>query len=275
MSNEARSGTLMWVGARDTTELRPIFQFCQEHVSQIAVRRDLPDARRRGADHVRCILLARHDRSPVDDAMLDKLTAQHPYANTVELLGPLCTGQAPCTGQALCQGTPPTKAPITRIAWHRWNQSIPGMLASCGVAETNSLPVAHSVAVVAATMSDADPLMDVAVSNGAAAVWCRRPNAQLARNVDAVWWDDSVATPTSQTQWHHRIKSAFRNAAAAPTHVWMTNQPQADQIAAAERGGVHVVLSKPLEIKSLLATMGVNDRPALAPIVRQDRSQAA
>ena len=264
MSNEARSGTLMWVGDRDTTELRPIFQFCQERVSQIAVRRDLPDARRRGADHVRCILLARPDRSPIDDAMLDKLTAQHPYANTVELLGSLCTGQ-----------TSPTKVPITRIAWHRWNQSIPGMLASCGVAETNSLPHAHSVAVVAATLSDADPLMDLAVANGAAAVWCRQPNGMLARNLDAVWWDDSVATPASQTQWDHRIKSAAGNAGAKPTQVWMTNHPQADQIAAAERAGVHVVLSKPLEISSLVATIGVSDRPTLAPIVRHDRSQAA
>ena len=42
-----------------------------------------------------------------------------------------------------------------------------------------------------------------------------------------------------------------------------------------ERAGVDVVLSKPLKIESLLATIGVNHRPALAATVRRDRSRAA
>jgi hypothetical protein len=266
MSQEARSGTLMWVGPRDTAELRPIFEFCEENVSQIAVRRDLTDARRRSADNVRCIVLARHDRSRIDYAVLEKLSAQHPYADTVELIGPLCAGQTPL----------PT-AGIARIDWHRWNQSIPGLLFSCGVTESNCLAQADSVAVVAATMSDADPLMDLAAGLGAATVWCRRPGAMLARNFGAVWWDDSVATPASETEWRRRIESVNRNAVVGveQTNVWMTNHPQANQIAAAERAGVDVVLSKPLKIDSLLATIGVHDRPALAATVRHNRPRAA
>ena len=60
------SGTLLWVGSRDTAEFRPIFEFCVENTAQVAWRNTIEDALRRPADQVRSVLLATADRSPID-----------------------------------------------------------------------------------------------------------------------------------------------------------------------------------------------------------------
>lgn len=258
MGKDARSGTLMWIGSRDTVELQPIFQYCEEQVSQIAVRRDLRDARQRRADNVRCILLARHDRSIVDYAAIEKLMAQHPYARALELLGSLVNQREP------------GKPGIPKVPWHAWNQ-MSNLLSQCGVDEPTPHQAALSVAVVADSLSTAEPLMDLAVSTGAAAIWCRHPRTPAARNFDVVWWDDSVATATKETLWKQRLLQ--QGVSAAQTHVWMTNYPLPHHLSDAQRAGISTVLSKPLNIDRLLATIGANAKRPTA--VTTNRLRAA
>ncbi len=244
------SGTLLWVGPRETAEFRPIFDFCVESTAQVAWRNSIEDALRRPADQVRSVLLVTADRSSIDPVVVDRLVSQHEQANAIQLFGPLC----------VCDRS--NNAAFPQAYWYQWNQCFEELLAPCGLSTSIETPAtsAKSVAVIADTAGTAEPLLDVATSCAATVIWCRRPSMFGARNFDVVWWDDSVAQPACTLQWRRRIAAV--HSAATQTHVWLTNIPQTESVRAARQAGVDVVLSKPTRIESLMATMGTGQHAA-------------
>ena len=87
-------GTLMWIGNRDRQEFSQAYDQCENSVSQLAHRRDLADAIRRPAAMVQRIIMTRTTRQPLDQDLVRQLTRAYPVASAIELLGPLCVGEA-------------------------------------------------------------------------------------------------------------------------------------------------------------------------------------
>jgi hypothetical protein len=180
---------------------------------------------------------------------LDSLARLYPEASILNLMGTLCEGM-PVTEDG-------TRG-VDRLYWHRWNQVLPQWLSPCGVRPEQSHGCSTSVAVLASTFACGEPLLDLAESSGATAVWCRSPESLRIRNVDAVWWDDSLAPPTSYQGWRNRI-SAFSAGGPRTQHAWIANSPRHDQQRHATRGGVDVVISKPHRIEGLLSMLAHTD----------------
>jgi hypothetical protein len=251
--NRSSAGTLLWVGHRETAEFKPIFEFCVENASQVAVRRSIDDALRHPADHVIGIILARPNRARVDESSVNELISRHGGAQAMQLIGPLCAGDRH------------DKLALPQVYWHQWTPVFQQLLRPCGL-DAPTAPTARvkSVAIVADIAASADPLMDLAASYSAAAVWCRRPESFQARNFDVVWWDDSIAKPTNEVLWRQRMDTIGRRCNTSPRHVWLTNMPDSESVQTAQRAGVDVVLSKPSRIESLLATLDAHeDQPAI------------
>jgi hypothetical protein len=242
----AALGTLMWIGDSTSPEFSDAYQHCLAQVAQLAMRRNFDDALCRPATAVRCILVTQSTRQQLDRRCLEKLRETYPDASFLNLQGTLCEGMRGLTE--------PVFGP-NRHYWHRWNQILPEWLGSCGVASDCSQQLSQlgcrSVAVLTSTFVAGESLMDLAESAGATAVWCRRPDTHRVRNVDAVWWDDSVAGPTSSLGWRERI-AAFASEGRSPQHAWIVNAPRLDEKREATRGGIDVVVSKPHRINCLV-----------------------
>ncbi len=243
-------GTLLWVGDRTLDELFETYRFCETRVAQLALRRDLSDAVRRPAAAVRRILVTRTTREPLDGSLLRELTQTYPAASVLQLLGPLCGGEV--TGRD-------RTSDCHRIHWHQANQFVPQWLAACGGGAAESAePLAGSVAVVAATATIAEPLMDLAASAGVVAVWCRHPDSFRLRNVDSVWWDDSVTGTMDRDAWHQRMMSLGTRGAKRPgRHAWLVNAPNIEHCRTAYAAGVERILTKPACIEPLLEMLNV------------------
>jgi hypothetical protein len=187
------------------------------------------------------VILARSRRDPVSANEIDALAKNYPHAKSLQLRGPLCEGDRhdhAWNGQ--------------RCRWHEWQHVLPEWLGHpASAAAGRHGGQATSVAVIAASMSTAEPLMDLIVSEGAAAVWCPCPDAIRVRGVDAVWWDDSVAGPTSQSQWRHRLATC-KAATDRCRHLWLVNGPRREACVDALGGGVSLVLGKPFRIDCLV-----------------------
>ncbi len=246
-------GTLVWIGDQLRPEFREAFQYCVSNVAQLAIRHDLDESLARPAAGVRRIVMERSTRALADERKMDRLQQMYPQASILHLLGTLCEGMRVPWQQA---------SDAKLIAWHRWNQVLPEWLAPCGAVQESPSDCGHSVAILASTVSAGAPLMDLAESAGVTAVWCRNPDTLRVRNVDTVWWDDSVAQPTTSRRWRDRM-SVFGGVNRRVKHAWIVSSPRYDQHSAAKKGGVDVVVSKPHRIECLL-TMLASRRPARA-----------
>ncbi len=239
-------GTLMWIGDTSAVEFRGALEYSLVNVSQIAFRRDADEAISRPASDLRWILLAQANRHWLDP---QPLIDRYPAARAIALLGPLCQGLGSPFGIQCCD-------------WSRWQEVLPGWL---GIDHQPS-PRCRSVAVIASTLSSAEPLLELAESAGATAVWCRHPQSKGVRNVDAVWWDDSIATPACQATWHSRLTS-FSGFDRGVQHAWIANSPTPHAAREAQAAGVQWLVAKPHRIDALL---GMLERPAeIRPLIQR------
>jgi hypothetical protein len=248
-SRHTELGTLIWIGDQTLPEFQDAFAFCVSNVAQLALRRNLDEALRQPAANVHRILVAQSTRHVIDRQSLEQLTESYPEALLLNLLGPLCEGMRTPVVSALSS---------KRHAWHRWNQVLPQWLGVSGDGREPHKTVRRSVAVVTSTYAAGESLMDLAESAGATAVWCRTAETHRIRNVDVVWWDDSVAGPTSSCQWRERI-ATFASVSRNPQHAWIVNSPSFDQRREAINGGIDVVVSKPHLLDCLLETLQTKD----------------
>lgn len=235
-------GTLIWVGDTTAVEFRRAVEYCLLNVAQIAFRRDVSEANSRLASDVRWIIFARSNRQPVDEAGLQ---SRYPAAKVIHLLGPLCQGHRRAFGPAA-------------FDWHQWDEVLPSWLGL----KPPMVPRCQTIVVVAATLALAEPLMELAESFGATAIWSRHAGDHSVRNVDAVWWDDSIATPTSAHQWRLRTK-LFSRRGRPVQHAWVTHSPRIDDHQNALLGGISTIAGKPLGVNSLLSML-----PREAPLAR-------
>ncbi len=243
--------TLLWIGDRASPEFQAAYQFCEANVAQLAMRRDVDEAVSRPAHAVGRILLARGTRQPLPTAGMNRLLRCYRQASWLQLRGTLCEGDR--TGQSdLFDGVD--------CYWHQWNQTLPRWLHPCGTSariETSPMIIGQrpaSVAVIAASIAAADPLMELIVSRGATAIWCRGPDAFRVRSVGAVWWDDSVARPASRTVWQQRIASCAAESTKCQ-HAWLVNSPRIECYRQARSGGVNMIVSKPFDIDCLAESL--------------------
>lgn len=253
-STEANSipvGTLLWIGERDGQEYREVFDYCESLAPQLAVRRDVQDCLDRPAQAVAGIVFTRQTRDELCSQALQYIRETYADATMIQLLGSLCAGERPREVEPFGEKT---------IYWHQWNQYLPDWLSECGIVSNVTPQSTYSVAVVASSLASAQPLMDLAASAGAATIWCKRANRELVRNVDAVWWDESAARPTTSGNWRDRIAEmaladGVSNRLRRCRHVWLASWPRRDQIRAAIDGGVELVISKPFEVSLLYRTL--------------------
>ena len=236
--------TLVWIGDPHAAEFQEAYDHCVAHAAQVALRPNLDEALRRPASHVGYIVQTNDSREPLDFDQQQQLASLYPQASMIRLLGTLCEGMR--IEEEPIQGA-------NRVYWHRWQQVLPGWL------ESESEPQAKvgTVVVLAASYTLAEPLLELAESAGATAIWCRQVETLKLRNVDTVWWDDSVASPTSSRGWRQRLE-AVRTRDAGSRHAWIANAPRLNQHRDAIRGGVDVILSKPHRIEALTATLAVH-----------------
>ena len=240
-------GTFLWIGDRVSPESVEVYQYCEATAPQMAHRVDLKDAMERPATGVTHLLIHRTDRSPAFESHLAYLTATYPKAIVLELLGTIWEGNVLRRE---------SKAKTQPFYWHRWNQVMPPLLRRDGSQRpTATMLPNQSVAIIAPNFSDAEPLMDVATSVGAASVWCRNPQCMTARNCSVVWWDDSAARSASARQWRIGIDAAEKYSSIRPQHVWLASAPRIEQYLRARRAGIDVVFSKPYRIDALISTL--------------------
>ena len=244
-------GTLLWIGQRGSAEFRDAFEHCQTSAAQIAIRPDLEDTFLRPAASVKAIVITRQTTQQYRDADLRGLARFYPEATIIQLLGSLCGGERPRSTDVFGKKT---------VYWHQWNQYLPQWLSACGVKSAVKSQATSSILIVANQHSSAEPLMDLASSAGLPTVWCKRPNVRYARNLSAVWWDDSAARPTTTRNWQHRINQIESlNLQIEPSlrcrHVWLASWPRHQETRAAIDAGIDLVISKPHEISLLSETI--------------------
>ena len=235
----------MWVGERASPEFADAYRLCESRVAQVAVRRDLGDALNRPAAMVQRILVTRSTRTEFDRDSMQQLAALYPCAEILQLLGSLCSGEAHGRAERFAS---------ERFYWHQANQVLPEWLESCGFSDEPSaaIPV-RSVAVVASTLSDAQPLLEIAAAAGVVAIWCRQPEFQRTRNIDVVWWDETAARPTSVAVWRQRLRQTD-SGWSPPTgqrHAWLVSQPSSQHWRNAHEAGVELIVTKPGRIEPL------------------------
>ncbi|MCO8122690.1 hypothetical protein NHH03_13160 [Stieleria sp. TO1_6] len=229
-------GTLLWIGDRRSTAFRPVYEFCDSRVAQIAYRPDLSSAVARPAQAVRTILYCRENDSAVDEALFQSLRQLHPDADVNLLTGPLCAGSRPAPGLLLA-------APA--IDWHQWESQLPQSLRHCGSGKLSPRRV-NSVAVVAANYANATALLEIAGSGQATAIWCRPDQLGTLVNVDELWWDDSA---TDRQHWPNLFRRLGHHVA---DHVWITNDLSPASRQSALDAGVNSVIKKPGDFTILL-----------------------
>jgi hypothetical protein len=245
-------GTLMWIGDRYSPEFAEPYACCESNAAQLAIRTSLVDAVDRPAAAVSRIIITQSTRAPLDEVTLRRLANSYPRALILTLQGSLCEGMR----------TSATSQIGSTISWHRWNQILPSWLESCvNIWQSREC---RSVAVVAQNLDCGEALLALAESAGVTALWCPVGSAHRFRNIDTVWWDDSVAKPVCSNTWKLRL-AAFGSA----RHSWIVNAPRHSQQQQARQGGVEFIFSKPHRIDCLL------DSIAAPRLVWKDQRQAA
>ncbi len=265
LSNIDRTtGTLMWIGRRDVAEFQDAYRFCESVASQMAYREDVDQAIGRPAGMVGSVIIARDHGPAITAEQFARLQHSAGQAKWLELMGRLCQA-APTQSQSLPD--------VARCRWHRWNQVLPKWLSGQGETTMNAdSGTKTSVAIIAASFAAADPLMDLAVSQGATAVWCRQPDPFRVRGVDVVWWDDSVARHSTTSLWQQRIADCGTTSAGC-RHVWLANAQRVECHRQASQGGVDLVLSKPFDVGRLIDTVaGSVDRRDVPAMVSTSKA---
>ncbi|WP_153556139.1 hypothetical protein [Roseimaritima sediminicola] len=236
--SDHRPRTVLWIGRPTEPEMREAFAYCQRHAAQVALREDLPAALDHPAEAVTHVILARDRRRLVPQTLLDTFAQRYPDAQRILIEGSGAQGE-----QRTGQPWPDWQ----RTAWHAWNQILPESFQPLpqAIAAVSGLTL-----VVAATESQAAALLDVLDGCGAAALWQPTASARRLRQVGRVLWDDSAAPACSPRCWRERLDGL---ATAEPhRHAWLVNYPRLEQIDAAHRGGLDVVLSKPYRRDAIL-----------------------
>ncbi len=241
----ANTGTLLWIGERHGDEFAASYDQCEQFASQIAWRPDIDAAIARPASDVRCVLLAQTNRLSIESNRLNRLAEIYPNAARLNLLGSMCEG--------MCRTAEPYFG-SQRHYWHRSNQVLPSFLAHWRSGQSSESRQ-RSVCVVAADFSTAQSLLELAESVGVTTVWSRTAHSIAIRNIDSVWWDDSVARPAISRVWSQRTAN-FRSASGRVTHAWIASAPRSGGIRQALAGGIDIVVSKPCLIYPLIWMVG-------------------
>lgn len=241
-------GTLMWVSADAGSEFLEARQYCLAHAPQIAMRSSVAECLTRPAADVRAILVTQSQRIDVSRNLIRDLRESYPNARILCLLGACCEGM-------YSKVIDPVFSRAERVYCHQWGQVLPEWLRCCGTMVAAESAISRSVAVVSATPAIGSALMDLAESAGAVTLWCRNVCRWQMRQVDAVWWDDSVAVATSAIHWKERLEKCS-TADRSPVHAWIANAPRQSQVKAAVEGGISLTLSKPHRIEPLLSMLG-------------------
>lgn len=243
----SKPGTLMWVSADAGSEFLEARQYCIAHAPQVAMRASVVEGLARPAAEVRAIVVTQSQRAVVSRKLIRDLQEAYPQARILCLMGACCEGM-------YAKVLDPVFSSTERVYCHQWAQVLPEWLRSCGAVVTSGGTLARSVAVVSATPAIGSALMDLAESAGAVTLWCRDICRWQMRQVDAVWWDDSVAVAASSAQWKERLEK-FSTSGRGPVHAWIANAPRSRQVQAAVEGGVSLTLSKPHRIEPLLSLL--------------------
>ena len=240
-------GTLMWVSADTDSEFLEARQYCIAHAPQVATRASVVEGLERPAAEVRAIVVTQSQRAVVSRNLIRDLREAYPEARVLCLMGACCEGM-------YAKALDPVFSKTERVYCHQWTQVLPEWLRCCGAMVATGDTISRSVAVVSATPAIGSALMDLAESAGAVTLWCRDVCRWQMRQVDAVWWDDSVAVAASSAQWKERLEK-FSAVGRAPLHVWIANAPRWRQVQAAAEGGISLTLSKPYRIEPLLSLL--------------------
>ena len=240
-------GTLMWVGADVGFEFYQAQQYCIAHAPQFAMRASVVDGLERPAAEVRAIVVTQSQRKAVSRSQIRDLREAYPEAKVMCLMGACCEGM-------YAKILDPVFDKAERVYCHQWAQVLPEWLKCCGAIVSTKEMNAQSVAVVSATPAIGSALMDLAESAGAVTLWCRDVCRWQMRQVDAVWWDDSVAGAATAMQWKERLAKCTTTD-RGPVHAWIANAPRCSQVKAAKEGGISLTLSKPHRIEPLLSLL--------------------
>ncbi len=241
-------GTLMWVGADAGFEFLEAQRYCLAHAPQIAMRASVMEGLERPAAEVRAIVITQTQRIAVSRSQIRDLREAYPEAKILCLMGACCEGM-------YAKILDPVFSKTERVYCHQWAQVLPEWLRCCGAIVASENMNFRSVAVVSATPAIGSALMDLAESAGAVTLWCRDVCRWQMRQVDAVWWDDSVARAATSDQWKERLEKCA-TAGRSPVHAWIANAPRCSQVKAAAEGGISLTLSKPHRIEPLLSLLG-------------------
>lgn len=250
-TDRPQPGTLLWIGPTAHPEMRDAFKFCSQTAAQLAIRRNVGEAIRRPAGFVQRILFARPTRHVPKPALIERLVATYPHADSIAICGQLCDGE----------GRTGTPWPVGgRMRFSRWADRLPQWLQPCG-SDRNTGGASfdtfknRNLLVIADRFDAAQPLLLWADSVGLCAAWHRRFVPTLHCCYDTILWDDSAAPATSANQWATRLLDSGQTGRST-NHIWMSLQPSIDEIEQALRGGVWHVLTKPLSrIEAILAAV--------------------
>lgn len=235
--------TVLWIGDRESDELRCAYQVAEMCASQLAYRPSLGSAIDRSASDVDLIIVATRDRSRLNAEHLDELNRRHPSAIRYLLRGPLCRGVR-LAGDDFFGGR--------RCDWVDGAATLRNLIGE----RPRSSSDRKVVAVMASHYTAAQPLLDVAENANCGAVWCRCEGLFALRGVTHAWWDDSLAVPTDAEGWRKRMAAM----GATPTnhsihHTWVTNRVHWMQIQQAQQAGIGSVLTKPFSLEMLLQSI--------------------
>ncbi|WP_144057641.1 hypothetical protein [Novipirellula maiorica] len=222
---------------------------------QIAFRHSLRDALERPASTVDRIIVSRNHRGDFDWNHVNLLLGRYQDAQGMVLLGAACEGVRHTERFAVAAAAKSEAA--SRLSVYNamlWRQQVPRWMLGSAAHPVRIADQKITVAVIAATLPIAEPLLDIASGCGASAIWMRHDDSLRIRNLDRVIWDDSVATADTRQRWVSRM--AAIDPTGRSSHAWVANTPRYHQIAAAESAGVQLVLAKPYSIRGLTQWIG-------------------
>lgn len=260
--------TLLWVGPRNSVEFQACYEFAESNSLQIAFRHSLRDALDRPASTVDRIIITRNHRGDFDWNQVNVLIGRCIDAQAMVLLGAACEGVRHTERFAVAAAAKSEAA--ARLSIYNamlWRQQVPQWMQGTTAHPIRLADQKVTVAVIAATLPIAEPLLDVAAACGAAAIWMRQDDSLRIRNLDRVIWDDSIAAPTTRQGWESRIAAV--DTAQRASHAWVANAPREHQVDAAESAGIELVLGKPYFISGLTDWIGAKLHSATASPFRE------
>jgi len=254
--NDGLAGTLVWIGSRQHPEFSEVYRACEATVPQLAYRGSLAEALQRPAQQVGHLLISRSARTALVPEQWAALRARYPEAKWGCLLSSGCEGE-------MRTGDP--WPDCSRFYWHQWNQAGLAWLAP----QRPPLPAEGFrgceapvfLTVVAASLAQAEPWLDVAAGRQWAASWSRPGQTAPLRSLTHVLWDDSAAGPADRPTWQRRVARFAGGSLAPPQHAWLAGFPRLQDWQAARLGGVEWLLSKPAPADALLRFVGSTAAP--------------